>query len=276
MKDGSGSFARAASDRVQVRENFVAFAVTGGDRAWTTAAALRVPAREGRHPTIVIVHGSSGVDSRGGAHARALNAAGLATLEIDLWAAHGVLGPQTRPRSPFQTVPDVFAALSFLAARADIDPGRIGLMGFSWGGVMTMLAATRAVQERFGAGRGFTAFAPFYPVTWIYNHAPGMDFRDLVGPVLLQVGAMDRYDDPDTAEKLVAGLDEADRARVTLKIYPGATHAWDRREDDMIVDDPTAHKGKGGPTPFSYDPDVTQESSDAVIAFFAEALQMKS
>lgn len=275
MKDGTGAFARAASDRVAVRENFVAFPVADGDITWTTAGALRVPQSEGPFPAVLIVHGSGGVDSRGHSYARALNAAGIATLEIDLWAAHGVSGPETRPRSPFQTVPDVFAARAYLAARADIEAHRIGLMGFSWGGVMTMLAATRAIQGRFGGGGGFAAFAPFYPVTWLYNTAPGMDFADLVGPVLLQVGAADRYDDPDTAETLVARLAAADRERVTLRVYPDATHAWDRREDDVVVNDPASHKGKGGPAPFSYDPDVARQSTEAVVGFFTDKLKSR-
>ena len=42
-----------------------------------------------RGPAVLICHGSDGVDGRGEFHAAALNAAGIATLEIDMWAARG-------------------------------------------------------------------------------------------------------------------------------------------------------------------------------------------
>ena len=41
---------------------------------------------------MLILHGSAGVDSRGDFYARALNAAGIATLEIDYWEARGGSG----------------------------------------------------------------------------------------------------------------------------------------------------------------------------------------
>lgn len=267
-------YSRSASDRLAVRASFVAFPVEDGGRTWSTAAMLRVP--EGgpsTKPAVVIVHGSNCVDSRGESMARALNGAGIATLEIDLWAAHGVAGPESRPKSPHQTVPDVFAALAFLTAHPGVDPARIGVTGFSWGGVMSMLAATRAVATRHAApGARFAAFAPFYPVAWIYNAVPGFEFRDLTGPVLIQLGEADRYDDPDTGAALLAGLAEADRALVTLHVHPGATHAFDRREADTVVNDPFSHKGKGGETPFAYDAGAARRATELATAFLAAHL----
>lgn len=40
---------------------------------------------------VLICHGSDGVDGRGGYYAPALNEAGLATLEIDMWAGKSVV-----------------------------------------------------------------------------------------------------------------------------------------------------------------------------------------
>ena len=84
-------------------------------------------------PAVVILHGSAGVDSRGDFYARGLNAAGVATLEIDMWEARGVTGPQNRPRAPILTFADAFAALGYLSAHPNVAPGRIGVLGFSWG-----------------------------------------------------------------------------------------------------------------------------------------------
>lgn len=67
-------------------------------------------------PAVVILHGSNGVDSRGDFYARALNAEGIATLEIDMWEARGVTGVANRPPLPFFTYPDAFAALTYLSS----------------------------------------------------------------------------------------------------------------------------------------------------------------
>ncbi len=257
--------------------SFPVIEVVHGERTWPIGGLLRTP--DAAPPAngfgaVVIVHGSNGLDSRGEAYAAALNAAGLASLEIDLWTARGVTSPQTRPRSPVETLPDAFAALACLAGRPEISARRIGLMGFSWGGVVTMLAATRASHETYGAqGPGFAGFAPLYPVCWAYNTVPGLAFGDLVDrPVLIQAGAGDLYDDPGSCERLAASLCACDRALVSVITYPHATHAWDRREPDIVAMDPFSHKGAGGPTPFAYNREAARRSTAAVVAFFASAL----
>jgi len=69
---------------------------------------------------VVILHGSAGVDSRGAFYSAALNAAGIATLEIDMWEARGVTGLSNRPQLPIFTHPDAFSALGFLRAHPHI------------------------------------------------------------------------------------------------------------------------------------------------------------
>src|SRR3954469_7997661 len=113
-----------------VRTSYVAFQ-TAAEPPLTVAGKLNTLADAGRTPAVVICHGSDGVDGRGEFHAAALNAAGVATLEIDMWAARGAArGAAARPRSPVETLPDAFAAKAFLAAQPEVDPARIGVMGF--------------------------------------------------------------------------------------------------------------------------------------------------
>ena len=100
-------------------------------------------------PAVVILHGSAGVDFRGDFYARALNDAGIATLEIDMWEARGINGAADRPPVPLFTYPDAFGALKFLSAHPNIDPNRIGVMGFSWGGAVTLASATELYANHF-------------------------------------------------------------------------------------------------------------------------------
>ncbi len=242
----------------------------------TLAGRLRVPAgAAGPWPAVVLVHGSAGLDGRGAALAEALVAGGLASLELDLWTPRGLAGGLARPSHAAETLPDVFGALRYLASRGDVDGGRIGIAGFSWGGVLAMLSATRRYLREVTGGEDerFAAHAPFYPVCWAYNRRPGYEFRDLTGaPVLLQAGALDSYDRPTGCQELVDALPEEDRRSVRVVVYEGATHAFDRMRPAVTVQDPHANEGKGGEVRFEPNPEVTARAHRATVAFFRETL----
>ena len=185
-------------------------------------AVLKAPARiAAASPVVVIVHGSAGPDSRGPGYSSELSRAGLATLEIDMWTARGLKGGMDRPGTIQETLPDVYGAFEWLAARPQFDPGRIGIMGFSWGGVLSMLTATRPYTERFLApGRRFAAHAPLYPCCWLYNNVPGFEFESFTGaPIFLQCGELDAYDEPDAGEKLARSVAEKAPGLLRVKTY---------------------------------------------------------
>lgn len=254
---------------------YVAFRAAG-NAGTVIAGRLTLPRAAPRPmPAVVIVHGSAGVDSRSIDHARALQRAGFATLEIDLWSARWPTGgPLQRPKGVPETLPDVFGALAFLAAHQAIDKSRIGVMGFSWGGVVSMLSATRAYAQKYTpAGVRFAAHAPLYPVCWAYGRVPGYEFADLTGaPVLVHVAELDDYDRPDTCVQLVAGLAPADRRLVDVLQVAGATHGFDRRGPDLNVVDPYAHLGKGGEVRMIFHPQAAAQALEAVAQFFRTTL----
>jgi dienelactone hydrolase len=240
----------------------------------TVAGQLRVPADvTGRMPAVVIVHGSAGVDSRGKFYAEALNRGGIATLEIDMWAARGWLGGIFgRPRGVPETLPDAYGALKFLREQPRIDPARIGIMGFSWGGVVSMLTATQPYTQLVTGGQfQFAAHAPNYPVCWVYNRVPGYAFASFTGaPVFIQAGELDTYDLPDTCPNLVRSLGAA-QAFISVVVYDDATHAWDRLQPAITVTDPFSHLGQGGEVDFVPNPHVARKSRRATLHFFQRA-----
>ena len=130
------------------------------------AGHLEFPTREAKKqaPAVLILHGSGGIDGLGEFHAKALNAAGVATLEVFMFTSGNC--PRDGSRSNFT---HVYGALNYLANRPDIDPQRIGVMGFSWGGGLSLSSTTLALTQRFTGGQlRFAAHAPFYPVCWPY------------------------------------------------------------------------------------------------------------
>lgn len=205
---------------------------------------------------VVILHGSSGVDSRGDFYARALNVVGIATLEIDMWEARGVTGGEGRPQLPILTYPDAFSALALLSTHDNIDPDRIGVLGFSWGGVITMASAEQLYSKQFGGDQRFAAHVAHYPVCYGYNNPNipplnppderGTQFLDLTGaPLLIQIGTEDDYD--NGAHNCLALIDDLrhadDQSVVEIVAYEGAYHAWDRLQVPITVFDPFADEG---------------------------------
>jgi dienelactone hydrolase len=241
------------------------------------SARLRVP-QDGKekHPAVILLHGSAGPSGREGGYADVLNRAGFVTLEPDQWSARGLAGGATgRPRTVIETLPDVYGARAYLASHPAVDAARIGVGGFSFGGVATMLAATHKHNDRFLSGDHFRAFMPVYPATWTYNRVPDFEFADLVdAPLLLITGGLDQYDnDPEISAKLVAGLSPGDRARIRLQVMADSHHGFDMPGVDMQVNDPFGNQGKGGKVIMRYNPEATALAHHMAVEFFSSALK---
>ena len=259
----------------------------------TIQGKLTVP-RHGhrKRPAVLILHGSAGVDARGDFYEAALNAAGIATLQIDMWQARGVTTAAQRPNAPVLTYPDAFSALQFLAQQPGIDGTRVGVLGFSWGGLVSMGTAERLYASQFGGGRTFKAHVTHYPVCYAWNNAAlagavrttpaqyGVQWQNLTGaPVMLQVGSQDDYDKGSApCEALARAVNPSNGGVVSVNAYPGATHGWDRLMVPMTVTDPFADLGsyfRTGVVPsVSFKPDVAQAylARGRVVRFFVRTL----
>jgi dienelactone hydrolase len=239
----------------------------------TIAARLSAPDGPGPHPAVILLHGSSGPTEREIGHAQALNAAGFLTLAPDQWSPRGLGGGAAgRPPTVHETLPDLFGARRFLAARPDVDETRIGVAGFSFGAVATLLAATRAVDQAFAGDGGFAAYMAFYPVCHLYNRVPGFELQGLVpAPVMLATGSLDGYDDdPDAGPALVRSLPALDRAKLRTAVFYGAHHAFDMPGPARQVEDPVCHRGQGGLVTMAYDPEAAGRAHELAALFFSE------
>jgi dienelactone hydrolase len=207
-------------------------------------------------PAVLILHGSAGVDARGDFYQAALNKAGIATLQIDMWQARGYSAAQ-RAAAPILTYPDAFSALKFLSQQPAIDAARTGVLGFSWGGLVSMGAAETSYANPLGVGLRLKAHVAHYPVCYAWNNsalstalhsspaALGVQWLILTGaPVLIEVGTKDDYDNGSgPCEALAAAVNPGNGGVVSVNAYPGATHGWDRLMVPMVVTDPTANQG---------------------------------
>lgn len=232
---------------------------------------------ESGRPAVVILHGSAGVDSRGDFYARALNAKGIATLEIDMWEARGIKTSAERPPLPVYNYPDAFGALAFLSAYPGIDPDRIGVMGFSWGGVITMASATEGVATQFGGALRFKAHVAHYPICYAYNNPiiPDSEFGTHAGnpltgaPILIQIGEKDDYDESSApCFALKNSLASEEKSLLEVAPYVGAYHDWDRLLVPVVGEDPFAHLGAGGEVNLIPSVDQAYQSQEKAVRFF--------
>jgi dienelactone hydrolase len=243
----------------------------------------------GRVPAVVIAHASAGLTPEGPEpdYVAALNAAGVATLAIDMWTPrHVPAGPPAfggdggrdrRPRAIGDTLPDAFGALRFLAERPTIDPRRIGIMGFSWGAMLSVFAMSEPAAERaLGSDLRFAAHSAHYFVCSYFlpggPMASAMAAKWSGAPLQLQVGGQDDYDGADggaSCRRLVEELPPDKRRRVELVVYPEATHAWEEKLPRPIsFDDPRARRS----VRITPDAATSAEARAATVAFFKSAL----
>ena len=242
------------------------------------------PARFGRPrgstakvPVVLILHGSGGVDGRGAFHAKALQEAGIATLEITMFQSGG------RPRAGRKAnMPHVAAALKWLAAQPNVDAQRLGVIGFSWGGGIAVLMSSELVQERLGKDLPkAVAIATFYPVcsgrTREFEN-PQSPFHNAhmrlsATPMLIYVGTLDDYEQGERpCDAMVAAWPATAREHATVRSVEGATHGFDSQRparsfyDELVLP-------SGGMVRVNPHPRAAEEARQAVVQHFVRYLK---
>lgn len=193
-------------------------------------AELYVPADQpGPFGAVVLVHSSGGVqDFRECWYARAFAARGFAALVIDSFKPRGVMSTaedQTRVKT-MQMLQDAYGALAFLAADQRIDPARIGVMGFSKGGVVSLWSAIKVVADRAEAARGLKQRFAFHLAFYPSCNAPYRSIVTTGGPILMMLGELDDYTPPQPCIDYARRL-QASGVKAEFQVIPGAYHAWD-------------------------------------------------
>src|SRR4051812_49152212 len=240
---------------------------------------LRVPdAKGGRLPAVMIVNSSPGFDGRSAFYSEALNLAGIATLELDFMQGRGM------PASPRDHMAHAYETLQYLAADPRIDAARVGIMGFSWGGMIALLTSSTELAHKYTGGRLlFAAHLGVYPICWRHEiAAAGKDkhfgpsvYRRVTGrPVHILAAEKDAFDEPDSCDKFLNALPDESRRHFSLTIYPGATFGWDSRFSSDSYD-AGANKQKGGFVHVIADAALAERSRQFAVDYFAKNLGPK-
>ena len=180
-------------------------------------------------PAMVILPGSGGITpGREHDYARWFNEQGIAAFVIEYYEPRG-FGPdsnylvRTAAVTEFDLVADAYSALALLASSPSIDSARIGVIGFSYGGIAARLAMDDRIRNALANGdQAFSLHIDVY----------GPCFQDLRSSAITGAPLLTLRGTEDASNELAACQRREDElsklgAEVTAHVYLGVGHAWE-------------------------------------------------
>ena len=185
----AGTFGEKEDEEMSYIQEEVVFS----NKDVTLAGTLTLPRTSGRHPAVVLLHGSGPLNRDQEIFdmkyfwiiADHLTRRGIAVLRYDSRGVGGSSG------APYQftlsdVAEDALAAIHFLKNRSDINRAQIGLCGQSQGGIVAPLAASRSEDVAFIvclAGNGIPGEKAHIAQMTAIAKADGASAQDIEGGV---------------------------------------------------------------------------------------------
>ncbi|HEX5482700.1 MAG TPA: dienelactone hydrolase family protein [Terriglobia bacterium] len=209
---------------------------------------LALPESRGKHPALVVIHEWWGLNDWVREQAEKLAAQGYVALAVDLYRGHSTADPAVAhelarglPRD--RALRDLRAAFAYLASRPDVNPDKIGDIGWCMGGGYSLELAMH--EPKLAA----------CVVNYGALPADPEDIAKIHAPVLGNFGAEDHGITPQSVHAFEAAMKAAQKP-VNVKIYAGAGHAFEN---------PNNKKG--------YRPESAKDAWQRTIAFLAQTLK---
>ncbi len=220
----------------------VIFAGMTNARPTTGLGYLSYPSgarEENRVPAMIILPGSGGITpGREHEYAQFLTTHGMAAFIVEYYAPRGLSKEtnylfKTSSVTEFDLIADAFSALILLSTSPLIDADRIGVMGFSYGGMASRLA----MDDRFRS-----ILAPAHKGFAVHIDIYGPCFQNLRttstngAPLLSLRGTNDASNDLDACVLREEEI-RAAGSHVQARIYEGAGHAWENEMPQFLSED---------------------------------------
>ena len=223
-------------------------------------------------PAMVILHGSGGIqEGREMEYAALFAQNGIASFIVDYYEPRGVQPDtvyqmKTMIATEVDVMSDAYSALKILGTHPAIDASKIGLTGYSYGGM-----ATRYVMDE----RLKKIMAPDVPPFALHMDIYGPCHQTLGhqgttgAPYLAIHGDADNSVDPVLCQKVYKDL-EAAGTKVESHVIAGAGHAWENVSPKREFTEGTFVRG----CLFSYDPKTGAFLVDGKAGRFQPAPEM--
>jgi dienelactone hydrolase len=186
-------------------------------------------------PAVVMLHGSAGMIRDRATYGPQLASMGIAALLIETYDSRRDLGTDFIERvlniTETMFVADAYAALAYLATRPEVDPRRVVLAGFSYGGMAAEYALYAQIADALApGGLRFAGHVAYYAPCI----ARFVDSRTTGAPLLMLYGADDQLMQPDRCEQTASEM-RLGGSRVDIVVYPGAVHQWDGGMERRLI-----------------------------------------
>lgn len=185
----------------------------------TIGAYLSAPSGAGKHPGIVVIHEWWGLNDWVKEQADKLAGQGYVALAVDLYRGETATDPNKahelmRGMPQDRAIRDMKAAVDYLSAQSDVDPKRIGSIGWCMGGGLSLQLAIH--DQRI--------------VACVVNYGSlptdSADIQKISAPILGNFGAEDRGITPADVHNFEKAMKDAGKS-ADLKIYEGAGHGFE-------------------------------------------------
>ena len=218
----SSGLAQSVVSKIESRQNKVLSETIkyASTKEVEVSGYLSAPEGKGKFPAVIVIHENRGLNDHTRDVARRFAASGFVALAPDLLSRKGGTGSMASPekaREAISTITaedaliDLEAGLGFLNKHKKVKKGRLGSVGFCWGGARSFLLASDSKLLR--------------AAVVFYGSAPSAEKLARVRvPVLGIYGETDERITskvPEVAETL-----KKSNKRFEYKIYPGAGHAF--------------------------------------------------
>lgn len=237
-------------------------------------AFLYAPEGPGPYPAIVLSHTCGGLRHHVFTWAARAIAAGYVALVIDHLGPRSLRNncvPDIRV-SVTEFAQDTVAGMKHLRTLPFVDGRKIALMGFSYGAMAALRAASASFRAKYLGGERFSAVVAMYP--WCNEFAGrGGDhqfnfYDDTDIPLLLILGQDDDDSPPDSCIRQARANAEKGLP-VTWRLYPKTTHAFDLSQ---LGDKPYRFWQGNKTVTYRYNANTVDEAWRESLALFARHL----
>ena len=205
----------------------------------TLTGKLTKPKGDGPFPAVVLMHGCRGIVKAYDDWADRLASWGYVALEVDSLGPRGLVDIcATIFQVRFQIrAQDAYDAKSYLSRLPFVDRNRIGLMGWSHGGLATLASVSRS---NYATSAAFVTTNLEPPKQWVPFRAAVAFYPFCIGqlddsnaPLLILIGELDTWCPAVLCQMKMPSGKTANE--VILKIYPGNYHGFDLEGTDLVV-----------------------------------------
>jgi len=187
----------------------------------------------GKIPVVIISHGSAGIEAKDtGFWAPYFNKLGFATLVVDSFTPRGVestVNDQSLVSNAADTA-DAFHALQYIASDSRFDATRVGIIGFSRGGIAANETSIRTFRDnvlREDRHLQFSFHIPVYAGCQNSRYRKNGSFDRTGAPMLFLMGSKDDYTPAAFCIDQIRGMQEEYPGVVDYRLYEGANHSFD-------------------------------------------------